>query len=41
VAMLANGVIAESGATEKFLVSQNPVVRQFIQGETEGPLAVL
>jgi phospholipid/cholesterol/gamma-HCH transport system ATP-binding protein len=41
VAMLANGVIAESTATEQFLVSQNPVVRQFIQGETEGPLAVL
>src|ERR1700741_2215128 len=41
VAMLANGVIAESGATEEFLVSQNPVVRQFIHGETEGPLPVL
>ena len=41
VAMLANGIIAESGATEEFLVSPNPVVRQFIQGETEGPLAVL
>jgi len=41
VAMLANGVIAEIGATQEFLVSQNPIVRQFIQGETEGPLTVL
>jgi phospholipid/cholesterol/gamma-HCH transport system ATP-binding protein len=41
VAMLANGVIAEVGGTQEFLGSQNPVVRQFLQGETEGPLAVL
>lgn len=41
VAMLANGRIAEIGGTEEFLASQNPVVRQFIEGETEGPLAVL
>jgi phospholipid/cholesterol/gamma-HCH transport system ATP-binding protein len=41
VAMLANGVIAEVGDTQEFLGSQNPVVRQFIEGETEGPLAVL
>jgi len=41
VAMLANGVIAEIGATQEFLVSQNPIVRQFIRGETEGPLTVL
>lgn len=41
VAMLVNGVIAESGATEEFMASKNPVVRQFIEGETEGPLAVL
>jgi phospholipid/cholesterol/gamma-HCH transport system ATP-binding protein len=41
VAMLANGRIAEVGGTEEFLASQNPVVRQFIEGETEGPLAVL
>lgn len=41
VAMLANGVIAEIAATEEFIESANPVVRQFIRGETEGPLAVL
>jgi phospholipid/cholesterol/gamma-HCH transport system ATP-binding protein len=41
VAMLANGVIAEIGATQEFLVSQNPIARQFIRGETEGPLTVL
>jgi len=41
VAMLANGVIIEVGATEEFIQSNNPVVRQFIHGEIEGPLAVL
>jgi phospholipid/cholesterol/gamma-HCH transport system ATP-binding protein len=41
VAMLANGVIAEAGPTEEFVTSENPIVRQFLQGETEGPLAVL
>jgi phospholipid/cholesterol/gamma-HCH transport system ATP-binding protein len=41
VAMLANGVIAEVGATQDFIVSKNPVVRQFLEGESEGPLAVL
>jgi phospholipid/cholesterol/gamma-HCH transport system ATP-binding protein len=41
VAMLANGLIAEVGATQEFVVSKNPIVRQFLQGETEGPLAVL
>jgi ABC-type transporter Mla maintaining outer membrane lipid asymmetry ATPase subunit MlaF len=39
--MLANGVIAEAGPTEEFVTSENPIVRQFLQGETEGPLAVL
>jgi phospholipid/cholesterol/gamma-HCH transport system ATP-binding protein len=41
VAMLANGLIAEVGATQEFVVSKNPIVRQFLHGETEGPLAVL
>jgi ABC-type transporter Mla maintaining outer membrane lipid asymmetry ATPase subunit MlaF len=36
-----NGVIAEIGATQEFMASKNPVVRQFIEAETEGPLAVL
>jgi phospholipid/cholesterol/gamma-HCH transport system ATP-binding protein len=41
VAMLANGVIEEVGPTQDFTASKNPVVRQFLEGETEGPLAVL
>jgi phospholipid/cholesterol/gamma-HCH transport system ATP-binding protein len=41
VAMLANGIIEEVGTTEEFLASKNPVVRQFLQGDVEGPLAVL
>ena len=41
VAMLANGVIVEVGATPEFLASKNPLVRQFLQADTEGPLAVL
>jgi phospholipid/cholesterol/gamma-HCH transport system ATP-binding protein len=41
IAMLAEGVITEVGTTEEFLVSQNPAVKQFIRGETEGPIAVL
>jgi phospholipid/cholesterol/gamma-HCH transport system ATP-binding protein len=41
VAMLADGVIAEFGPTQEFIASKNPVVRQFLHGDTEGPLAVL
>src|SRR6266536_5800188 len=41
VAMLANGVIIEVGATAEFLNSSNQIVRQFIQVENEGPIAVL
>ncbi|MBI4490974.1 MAG: ATP-binding cassette domain-containing protein [Deltaproteobacteria bacterium] len=41
VAMLASGVIEEIAPTEEFMVSKNPVVQQFIQGETEGPIQVL
>ncbi|HEU5465002.1 MAG TPA: ATP-binding cassette domain-containing protein [Candidatus Binatia bacterium] len=41
VAMLVDGVIAEVGSTEEFTASANPVVRQFLQGESDGPLAVL
>lgn len=41
VAMLANGVIEEIGPTKEFLASKNPVVQQFIKGETEGPIRVL
>jgi phospholipid/cholesterol/gamma-HCH transport system ATP-binding protein len=41
IAMLTDGVIIEAGTTEEFRASQNPVVKQFIHGETEGPIAVL
>ncbi len=41
VAMLANGVVEEVTAPEIFRASQNPVVQQFIQGKTEGPIQVL
>ena len=41
VAMLANGVIEEITPPEAFRNSQNPVVQQFIQGKTEGPIQVL
>ncbi len=41
IAMLANGVIAEVGTTQEFVASANPMVRQFLQGDAEGPLAVL
>jgi phospholipid/cholesterol/gamma-HCH transport system ATP-binding protein len=40
IALLANGVIAEVGPTEQFIASSNPMVRQFVQGDTEGPLTV-
>lgn len=41
IAMLANGVIIEAGTTEEFMASQDPLVRQFLQADTEGPLAAL
>jgi phospholipid/cholesterol/gamma-HCH transport system ATP-binding protein len=41
VAMLANGVIIESGTTEEFTSSTNPMVKQFLHGETQGPISVL
>lgn len=41
IAMLANGVIAEVGTTDEFVASANPMVRQFLQGDAEGPLAIL
>ena len=41
VAMLANGVIEELSPPDAFCASQNPVVQQFIQGKTEGPIQVL
>lgn len=41
VAMLASGAIIEAGSTEEFIASKNPVVRQFLQVDTEGPITVL
>lgn len=41
VAILANGVIQETKPTKEFQASQNPVVKQFIRGEIEGPIRVL
>lgn len=41
VAMLVDGVIAEVGSTEEFIASAHPMVRQFLQGESDGPLAIL
>lgn len=41
IAMLAEGAIIEVGTTEEFIASKNPAVRQFLQADTEGPLAVL
>lgn len=41
VAMLADGVITAVGSSEEFIASKNPVVRQFLQGEVEGPITVL
>lgn len=41
VAILANGIIEEFNPTRDFQSSQNPIVQQFIRGETEGPIQVL
>jgi phospholipid/cholesterol/gamma-HCH transport system ATP-binding protein len=41
VALLAGGTIEEVGSTEQFVASTNPMVRQFVQGDTEGPIALL
>jgi phospholipid/cholesterol/gamma-HCH transport system ATP-binding protein len=40
VAMLHEGVIVETGSPEIIQASRNPVVRQFIQGEIEGPIEI-
>jgi phospholipid/cholesterol/gamma-HCH transport system ATP-binding protein len=41
IAMLADGVVQEVSPPEIFTASQNPIVQQFIQGKTEGPIQVL
>lgn len=38
-AMLHEGVIIESGTPDEILTSKNPLVRQFLSGDTEGPIS--
>jgi phospholipid/cholesterol/gamma-HCH transport system ATP-binding protein len=38
VAMLYDGAILEASEPEVFRRSQNPIVRQFVNGDTNGPL---
>jgi phospholipid/cholesterol/gamma-HCH transport system ATP-binding protein len=38
VAMLHDGIIVATGTPEEILSSENPIVRQFISGATEGPI---
>jgi phospholipid/cholesterol/gamma-HCH transport system ATP-binding protein len=38
VEMLFKGRIIEQGTPEEFQASANPIVRQFIEGRSEGPL---
>jgi phospholipid/cholesterol/gamma-HCH transport system ATP-binding protein len=38
MAMLYQGKIIDDEAPEKFRNSTNPIVRQFVTGETEGPI---
>jgi phospholipid/cholesterol/gamma-HCH transport system ATP-binding protein len=38
MAMLYHGKIIEAGRPEEFRQSQNPVVRQFLSGSTQGPI---
>jgi phospholipid/cholesterol/gamma-HCH transport system ATP-binding protein len=40
-AMLYDGKIIEYGDKEQFLNSQNPYVKQFLEGKSEGPIKVL
>jgi phospholipid/cholesterol/gamma-HCH transport system ATP-binding protein len=39
VAMLHEGVIIEYGGPDDILASKNPLVRQFLSGDTEGPIS--
>ena len=39
VAMIHEGVIMASGTPDEILSSQNPIVRQFVSGETQGPIS--
>jgi phospholipid/cholesterol/gamma-HCH transport system ATP-binding protein len=39
VAMLHEGIILESGRPDDIVSSKNPLVRQFLSGDTEGPIS--
>jgi phospholipid/cholesterol/gamma-HCH transport system ATP-binding protein len=39
VAMLHEGIIIELGRPDEILASENPLVRQFLSGDTEGPIS--
>ena len=41
IAMIHRGTIIEEGRPEEFQESQNPIVRQFIEGRASGPLTDL
>jgi phospholipid/cholesterol/gamma-HCH transport system ATP-binding protein len=41
IAMLYQGKIIEVGTTDEIKNSPNPIVQQFIQGKSEGPVALL
>lgn len=41
MALLHEGTIVEQGPPEEFMKSQNPIVRQFLEGRAEGPIKVL
>jgi len=41
VAMLYGGRIIEWGTPEEILKTQNPYVRQFVQGSSKGPISML
>jgi phospholipid/cholesterol/gamma-HCH transport system ATP-binding protein len=38
IAMLFNGRIIETGTCDEIRKSQNPIVRQFVEGKTLGPI---
>jgi phospholipid/cholesterol/gamma-HCH transport system ATP-binding protein len=41
IAMLFQGEIIEVGTPEEIRNSSNPIVRQFIEGRSEGPISIL
>lgn len=41
VALLHEGVIAEYGTPDEIRASQNPAVRQFIEGRVDGPIQIV